>query len=158
MEFGVAGGTSINCLSNLLTSYSFVGFDSFIGLKEDWVGHHATKGAYSQNGVLPKVNSNVILVAGWFDETIPTYIEKNGIANLKFIHIDCDTYEAAIAVFNELGDYLHPGMLILFDELLGYPNWQNGEFKALHEAQHKYGFNFKYRAFSSEQALIEIIE
>ena len=158
MEFGVAGGRSINWISNLLPSYKFVGFDSFIGLKEDWVGHHATKGAFSQNGVLPKVNSNVTLVEGWFDETIPKYIEKNDITNLRFIHIDGDTYEAACAVFNELGDYLQPGMLILFDELLGYPNWQNGEFKALNEAQNKYGFKYRYRAFSSEQALIEIIE
>ena len=158
MEFGVAGGTSINWISNLLPNYKFVGFDSFVGLKEDWTGHHATKGAYSQNGVLPKVNKNVVLVKGWFDETLPKYINENGIENLRFVHIDGDTYEAAVAVFNELGNYLKPGMFVLFDELLGYPNWQNGEYKALYEAQSKYGFNFQYRAFSSEQALIEIIE
>lgn len=158
MEFGVAGGTSINWISNLLPNYLFIGFDSFVGLKEDWVGHHATKGAFSQNGVLPKVNENVVLVKGWFDETLPKYIDENGIVNLRFIHIDGDTYEAAVAVFSELGDYLKPGIFVLFDELLGYPNWQNGEYKALHEAKSKYGFNFRYRAFSGEQALIEIIE
>ena len=95
-------------------------------------------------------------IDGWFDEILPEYIEENGIFDLRFIHIDCDTYEGAVAVFNELGDKLKPGMLILFDELLGYPNWQNGEFKALHEAQSKNGFSFRYRAFCSHQALIEI--
>jgi len=156
LEFGVAGGTSINFLSRLLSNFKFVGFDSFIGLKDDWVGHHATKGAYSQNGVLPKVNSNVSLVKGWFNATIPNYIEENNLVDLRLIHIDSDTYEAAEAVFDELGKHLKPGMFVLFDELLGYPNWQNGEYKALNEAQNKYGFNFQYRAFSNEQALIEI--
>ena len=158
MEFGVAGGFTINWISDLLPDYKFVGFDSFIGLKEDWVGHHAAKGAYSQNGLMPRVNVNVSLVKGWFDETIPKYIKENGIVDLKFIHIDSDTYESAVTVLNELGEYLKPGMFVLFDELLGYPNWQNGEFKALYEAQNKYGFNFRYRAFSSEQAFIEIIK
>jgi len=156
LEFGVAGGISINWLSKQMPNFKFFGFDSFVGLKEDWLGHHATKGAYSQNGVLPKVNSNVTLVEGWFDETIPNFKKENDLHDLRFIHIDGDTYEAATAVFNELGDQLRPGIFILFDELLGYPNWQNGEFKALHDAQKKYSFNFQYRAFSSEQALVEI--
>ena len=33
---------------------------------------------------------------------------------------------------------------------------KKGVFKALHEAQKKYSFNFQYREFSSEQALVEI--
>lgn len=49
-------------------------------------------------------------------------------------------------------------MFILFDELIGYPNWQNGEFMALGEAKEKFSFNYRFLAFSSEQALIEIVE
>lgn len=156
LEFGVAAGVSINWLSRLLPNFQFVGFDSFIGLKEDWAGHHATKGAYSQNGILPKVNSNVTLRAGWFDQTLPDFINQNDLNDLRLVHIDGDTYEAAVVVFNNVGSHLKPGILVLFDELIGYPNWQNGEIKALQEAQKRFGFSFRYRAFSSEQALIEI--
>lgn len=159
LEFGVAGGISVNWLSSLLPKFNFFGFDSFIGLKEDWKGHHATKGAYSQNGKLPKVNANVELISGWFDETIPIFLKDHSRAtsDLRFVHIDGDTYEAALAVFDELGEYLKPGVFVLFDELIGYPNWQNGEFRALCEAQKKYQFTYEFRAFSSEQALIEIV-
>lgn len=156
LEFGVGGGTSINWLSKLLPNFRFVGFDSFLGLKEDWYGHHAAKGAYSRDGLLPRVSSNVSLVAGWFEETIPAYVSKNGLTDLVFIHIDSDTYGAAVNVLTELGGFIKPGTHILFDEFLGYPNWQNGEFKAFQEARERFGFELRYRAFSSEQALIEI--
>lgn len=159
LEFGVAVGTSVNWFSSSLPEFSFIGFDSFIGLKEDWVGHHALKGDYSQNGILPDVNSNVRLVPGWFDQTISKYIQDNvrDLNDLRFIHIDGDTYESAVAVFDALGSYLKPGIFVLFDEMIGYPNWQNGEVKALEEAKKKFNFDFKYRAFAQERALIEII-
>ena len=159
LEFGVGEGASINYLSKLLSNFSFVGFDSFVGLKEDWIGHHATKGAYSQNANFPDVNSNVKLISGWFDHKLPDYIKNNKdkFNKLRLIHIDSDTYESATSIFDELAPYLSPKIYILFDELIGYPNWQNGEFKALEEAKSKYKFEYKYRAFSSEQALIEIL-
>lgn len=159
LEFGVAGGKSINFFSKSLPGLSFFGFDSFFGLKEDWKGTWVAKGHFSRSGVPPKVNKNVGLVSGWFDRTIPVFLAKNPelISDLCFIHIDCDTYDATKTVFFELGEHIKPGMFILFDELIGYPNWKNGEFKALNEARSKFGFSFEYRAFSSHQALIEIL-
>jgi len=157
VEFGVAGGTSINFISARLPKFKFFGFDSFEGLAEDWVGHHATKGAYSQNGNLPIVNENVSLVKGWFSDTIQPFINSVDENDLRLIHIDSDTYEAAEIVFNNIGDKIKSGCLILFDELIGYPNWKNGEYRALEEAQRKFNFKYKFLAFSSEQALIEIL-
>ena len=159
LEFGVASGASIQYFSKNLSNLNFYGFDSFIGLKEDWAGHSVSKGAFSQGGVLPKVNSNVKLIKGWFDETLPIFVSENisDLKNISLIHIDGDTYEAAVEVFNHLSAYFNPGTLILFDELIGYPNWQNGEFKALLEAKEKYKFDFKYKAFSTHEALIEIV-
>lgn len=156
LEFGVADGTSINFLSARMPSLQFHGFDSFIGLAEDWFGHHGAKGALSQGGRQPKVNANVSLVAGWFDQTLPSFVAGQDLSNLAFMHVDCDTYPATSTVFDVLGPHLKPGMLILFDELIGYPNWQNGEFKALNEASEKFGIRFDYIAFSTEQALIRI--
>lgn len=160
LEFGVAGGSSINFLSKSLPNFRFFGFDSFLGLKEDWKGHHAAKGSYSRNGVLPRVNSNVELIPGWFDETVPVFLQQHGgdMSDLRLVHIDSDTYEAAVVIFDEIGKSLKPGVFVLFDELIGYPNWVNGEFKALREAERKFRFKYKYRAFSSEQALIEILD
>ena len=159
LEFGVGGGASINFFSKRLPGLSFFGFDSFFGLKEDWSGTWVAKGHFSRSGVAPKINKNVGLVSGWFDRTIPVFLEKNPelVSDLCFIHIDSDTYDAAKTVFYELGEHIKPGMFILFDELIGYPNWKNGEFKALNEARSKFGFSFEYRAFSSDQALIEIL-
>jgi hypothetical protein len=158
-EFGVAGGISINWFSRRLPNLKFTGFDSFLGLKENWVGQSAPKGHFSQKGKLPKVNMNVELISGWFNETVPKYIEDNkeDIKKLNFVHIDSDTYESTLNVFDALGPHLRPGIFILFDELIGYPNWQNGEIKALEEAKTKHSFSFKYIAFTSEQALIEIV-
>ena len=159
IEFGVASGSSIRYFSDNLSNLNFYGFDSFIGLKEDWAGHSVIKGEFSQNGVLPKVNSNVKLIKGWFDETLPNFINeyKEDLKSINFVHIDADTYEAAVIIFEYLNKFFRPGMFILFDELIGYPNWKNGEYKALIEAQEKYGFKFKYRAFCTHEALIEII-
>lgn len=157
IEFGVATGSSINFMSSRLAGFRFYGFDSFEGLAEDWVGHHATKGAYSQNGKMPEVNSNVTLIKGWFSESIPPFISSVDLDTVRFIHIDSDTYEAADFVFNSFGGLIKKGSLILFDELIGYPNWKNGEYRALIEAQNKYNFKYKFIAFSSEQALIEIL-
>lgn len=94
LEFGVAGATSINWLSHRMPSFKFYGFDSFVGLAEDWMGHHATKGAYSRHGKLPQVNKNVSLIEGWFDVTIPKFIEERSdeIENINLIHIYGDTY------------------------------------------------------------------
>ena len=57
LEFGVATGRTINIISSKTTNKVY-GFDTFQGLPEDWDDHQA-KGVYSQDGVLPKVNSNV---------------------------------------------------------------------------------------------------
>lgn len=158
LEFGVASGVSINWLSKSMPNYKFYGFDSFVGLKEDWKGHHSAKGAYSQNGITPAVNSNVSLIEGWFDVTLPLFIKNNQdqFNQLTLLHIDSDTYESATVIFDELSPFFKPGLVILFDELIGYPNWQNGEYRALCEAKEKYDFDYKFLAFSSEQALVQL--
>ena len=159
LEFGVYKGDSINYFSQHLQESEFVGFDSFEGLAEDWKGHLSRKGTFSLGGRLPKVRSNVTLVKGWFDQTLPEYCAKHlGKKSVRFIHIDSDTYEASAIILKQMAKYLQPGLLILFDELIGYPNWRNGEFRAWQEISKKHKIKFRYLGFSSEQALIEIID
>jgi len=157
LEFGVAGGYSINRISKKLHNMKFFGFDSFEGLSEDWIGTDVKKNTFSQQGKLPKVNSNVTLIKGWFHETVPVFISNNEMSDVRLIHIDVDTYEASTIVFKAIGPHIRKGLFILFDELIGYPNWHNGEYKALIESQKMFGFEYRYIAFTTEQALIEII-
>jgi hypothetical protein len=157
LEFGVFKGTSINYFSNAWPKYTFYGFDSFEGLAEDWKGHYLTKGAFNVDGKAPIVNPNVTLIKGWFNETLPNFIlEQLHNDKLCCIHIDCDTYESTKIILNELKNHIKPGLLILFDEYFGYPNWSNGEYLAWQEFCREYNIKYRYKGFATLQALIEV--
>lgn len=156
LEFGVFRGGSINFFAKNNPSLIFYGFDSFEGLAEDWAGHHAVKGRFSLNGSLPAVLQNVSLVKGWFQDTVPTFLSEHQEC-ISFIHVDCDTYESSKMVLELLQQRIRPGLVIIFDEYLGYPGWKNGEFKALKEIREEIGFEYEYLAFSTNQASIRII-
>jgi hypothetical protein len=49
-----------------------------------------------------------------------------------------------------------PGTLLLFDEYIGYPGWEHGEYKAFKEFVEKEGRSYEYLAFSHLQALVRI--
>lgn len=157
LEFGVFTGSSINYFSSQLQQLKFYGFDSFEGLKEDWKGWSLTKGAFDLKGQLPQVNSNVVLIKGWFDSTIPEFIKSNDIRQIQFLHIDCDTYEATNTVFNLLESKINTGTLILFDEYFGYRGWELGEYKSFKEFISITNKKYRYKAFSKCQVLVEIL-
>lgn len=90
------------------------------------------------NGKLPIVNNNVILVKGWFNDTLPRFIQENIIIpklKISFIHIDCDIYSSTKYVLSSLCDHLEKDCIIVFDELVNYPGFDgnNGELRAFHE-------------------------
>lgn len=158
LEFGVFAGTSINYFSRHLPRLSFYGFDSFEGLAEDWHGHMKGRGGFNRDGSLPSVNRNVTLIKGWFDQTLPEFAgSKLGGRELALLHIDSDTYNSAKTVLCELKSHIKPGLHVLFDEYLGYPNWRNGEFLAWQEFCQSNGIRYRYLAFCHTQALIEVI-
>ena len=158
LEFGCYTGSSINYFAQSLPEMKLYGFDSFEGLPGDWKGHHASRGSFNLEGKLPAVESNVVLVKGWFDQTLPEFNLKNSDLNPCFLHVDSDTYESAKCVLDVMKKYLKPGMIILFDEYLGYPNWKNGEYLAWQEFCAENSTKYKYIAFASEQALIQIVK
>ncbi len=157
LEFGCYKGTSINYFSKKLPDSKFYGFDSFQGLPDDWFGHHAPKGTFDLNLNLPKVSKNVELIPGWFDETLPNFFKKNSDLNALFLHIDSDTYDSCCTVLSNVKNLLKPGVLVLFDEYLAYPNWENGEFLAWQEFCTQNSIKYRYLGFATEQALIKII-
>lgn len=81
----------------------------------------------------PKVPSNVVLIDGYIEDTLPLFIRENKIKAVSFIHIDTDTYSPAYTVLSLLKPYISTGTIILFDELCGYPNWRNHEWLALEQ-------------------------
>ena len=155
LEFGTWKGASINYFSSRLRETQFYGFDSFEGLKEDWKGANQAKGGFNLNGKLPKVNTNVVLVRGWFDLTLPQFLsEKAG--EISFVHIDCDTYEATKIVLENTYPRLTKNAYILFDEYIGYPGWRESEYKAFQELVLANKIEYEYIAFCDLQVLIRI--
>jgi len=151
-EFGVHEGDSINYLAKRLPM--IYGFDSFEGLKEDWKGVFA-KGHFDRKGKLPRVAKNVRLVKGWFDESLPGFLEQHP-GPFAFVHIDCDTYEATNTVLTLLGPRFVPGTVLVFDEYIGYRRWELGEFKAWKDYVDRTGTEYEYLAFTSPRVVIQV--
>jgi hypothetical protein len=139
-EFGVAEGHSAYFLSQyLLKDMRFFLFDSFEGLPEDWVHNQEStspKGKFACR--VPKFNDDrLVIIPGWFENTLPC---AHMTGPLGLIHIDSDVYSSCKTVLERLDDQIVPGTVILFDELWGYENWREGEYKALIEWHRDYKF------------------
>ncbi|WP_380056178.1 class I SAM-dependent methyltransferase [Falsihalocynthiibacter sp. SS001] len=156
LEFGVYKGKSINHFAKLFAPHKIHGFDSFEGLAEDWTGYHLPEGTFDLGGKLPKVHDNVVLHKGWFDSTLPAFLDTNS-ENIRLCHIDCDTYESSRFVLKALAKRFVAGSVIVFDEYYGYPNWRNGEFKAWQEVCAEHNIEYSYIAFSNMQVALKII-
>lgn len=158
MEFGVYKGESLNFIANRRKQETIYGFDSFEGLPESWTSTHQ-KGHFKVSG-LPKVKNNVKLVKGWFDQTIPEFIDKE-TANFKiaFIHVDCDLYQSTKTMFDLLKNHIQSGTVVVFDEYINYPNWEKGEFKAFQEFVKDNNIKYKYigYVYDSSQTAIQIL-
>jgi tetratricopeptide (TPR) repeat protein len=144
MEFGVRFGNTIRQLAKL-TPQKIYGFDSFEGLPEVW--HHEPKGSYTTRGEIPKVPSNVELIQGWFDQTLPKFLETHP-GPVRFINVDCDIYSSTKTVLDALAPRIVPGSVIVFDEYIGNEHWREDEFKAFQEAVTRYGWKYEYLCFS----------
>ena len=144
LEFGVRHANSTRQLADL-AKQDVHGFDSFEGIPEDW--HNEGKGSYSTRGAIPKVSNNILLHAGWFDATLPKFIEKNS-EKVRLINIDCDIYSSTKTVLDLLAPRIVKGTVIIFDEYIGNQHWREDEFKAFQEAVKTYDWKYEYIAFS----------
>ncbi len=157
LEFGVRSGTSINQFADIMTGRgdkrTLFGFDSFEGLSEKWVGASGRPGTFSLKGQLPPVRDNVTLIKGWIDDTLPKFLEENP-GPIAFINVDTDTVSPCRTILELCKPRLIEGTVILFDELLSYPGWKQGEFLALQEQLSTDAYEFE--AFSGYEAMIRI--
>lgn len=113
LEFGVFKGVSIRFLGGI-SDQKFYGFDSFIGLPEDYVAGYK-EGTFDQGGRIPEAPDNVSFLKGWFEETLPGFLVENP-GHVAFLHMDADLYSSTIYVLNQLKDRIQKGTVIVFDE------------------------------------------
>ncbi len=156
MEFGVFNGKSIRQIA-ALTKGPVHGFDSFEGIPEDW--NHETSGSYSTEGIIPEVPANVTLHAGWFEDSIPKFIQ-NETGAIRFMNIDCDLYSSTKTVLDALASQVVAGTVMIFDEYIGNISWREDEHKAFIEASQTYGWQYEILSFSfvTKQVAIRITQ
>ena len=154
IEAGVAHGDSINYIAKQ-TQRTIHGFDSFEGLPEDWPGRHEPKGHYSTHGRLPKVPQNVKLHKGLFELTLSPFLEQEE-GPIALLHVDCDLYSATKTVLGSLAHRLQNGSVIIFDEYFNFIGWQEHEFRAFREFIAETNFEYRYIAWSYQQAVVII--
>lgn len=131
-EFGVGCGRSAKHFANLLSSNgNLYLFDSWKGIPDEWA---LGPDMISQKGSwrFPRMrteDNRLIITDGWFKDTLPFNFPEQ----LGLINIDCDVYSSTIDVLFGIDDYIKSGTVIIFDELIGYTNYRDHEYKALQE-------------------------
>ena len=90
LEFGVYTGHSIRFWSemNRDPQSRFIGFDSFEGLPEDWLGNY-TKGTFDVGGAVPQIeDERVSFVKGWYQNTLPGFLKGFTPRSRLVVHND----------------------------------------------------------------------
>ena len=154
LEFGVKRGATIKAIAALTTA-TVHGFDSFEGLPEDWTGTSMRKGKFTTRGTLSKVPPNVVLHAGWFNETLPGFVRAQQ-GPVAFVHIDSDLYSSAQTIFEHLSDWIVAGSVIVFDEYFNFPAWEQHEFKAFQEFVIGQGVHYEYLGFTRKSGSVAV--
>ena len=121
LECGVYFGRSLRLIAR--ASEGFVhGFDSFEGLPEAWNPREGA-GAYSTGGRLPRVDDNVVLHRGWFEDTLPPFFAQTSDP-IRLLHVDCDLHSSTRTVLAAAAERLVAGSIVVFDDLIGYPGYE----------------------------------
>ena len=118
LEFGVWKGDSLMGIRTILDhDFKIYGFDSFLGLPEDWPETGYKKGDFSLNGFVPDnlAKSDMKIFAGWFKDTIPEYLKEAD--DIALMHIDCDIYSSTIDIlYSGIRKHIKQGTYIVFDD------------------------------------------
>lgn len=160
LEFGVFTGNSLRFISKHLPDRKIYAFDSFEGLPEAWPGVRSKthkKGHFNVNGNLPKVdNPNITFVKGFFEKTLPVF-KKTYSNKVALIHIDCDIYSSTKTIFSYMKPHISTGTVILFDELIGYQDFEINEMKAWMEFIEETKLPYRYLYSATEQVSLKIL-
>jgi hypothetical protein len=158
LEFGVWTGSWLRQMAAVRPVH-FFGFDSFEGLPEAWSTLKA--GEFDLGGQLPEMPDNVTLVKGWFEDSLPAFLDEHP-EPVAFIHVDCDLYTSAKTVFDLLAPRLGPGSQVVLDDFMFMPGWQQQEHRAYFEYVNDHGVAWEYTGYSTDfpacSASVQLIE
>jgi len=147
LEFGVFRGDSLRLMAQH-AGQRVHGFDSFEGLPEDWT-YFQKKGRFSLNGIVPVFSEkNIELHPGWFDQSLPKFLLREQDM-VRLLHIDCDLYSSTVSVLAGLRERICAGTIVVFDEYLNYPSWEQHEYKAFAEFAKRWQCTYEYIGFVS---------
>jgi hypothetical protein len=163
LEFGVFEGKSLRKIVNMLDdSFKIYGFDSFVGLPENWEETICHKGFFNLNGDIPDIPKTKML-SGWFEETIPVYLQE--AQPIGLLHVDCDLYSSTVTILESLREYIVKDTIIVFDEWL-YTKLDNRkgnihEQRAFIEWVKKYDIRYEFELFEDyehdERMIVRIL-
>ena len=152
-EFGVWRGEAFQYL--IKTFKKGYGFDTFEGLPEDW--HEEKAGTYSSDGNIPKIKGGEFIV-GKFDDTLPMFFsEPRPIASV--INFDADLYSSTICALNQSKPVIDQHTILIFDEFIMNPNWEQDEYKALEEfcLENSYTYDVLAVSFATKQLAVRLV-
>ena len=152
-EFGVWRGEAFKYL--IKTFKNGFGFDSFEGIPEDWDDMKA--GSYTSDGIIPKIKGGEFIV-GKFQDTLPGFFSEFR-PTASIINFDADLYSSTICALNCASPVIDQHTILIFDEFLINPNWENDEHKALEEfcLQNNYKYEVLAVSFFSKQVAVRLI-
>jgi hypothetical protein len=144
IEFGVHVGSTLKIIFSQ-TDRVVYGFDSFEGLPEYWTGAGGLPAGHFACDPPIHLRENVILVTGWFEDTVPPFCERFKDEKVAFMHIDCDVGSGARTVLNNFKEknMFQDGTIIVFDEIMGYPEWEKEEFAAFNDFLDETGYKWE---------------
>ena len=153
LEFGVYSGTTLSQIAAARGGTDVFGFDSFEGLPEDWrAGFRAGTFAVEE---IPQVDG-ADLVVGWFSDTLPAFLDAHP-GPVDLLHLDADLYSSTATVLELVGPRLRPGSVVVFDEYLNHPGWQDGEHRAWREHVAAHDLEFVYEAFTHDNEQVVVV-
>lgn len=157
LEFGVYTGGTLRAIARRRGDGRVHGFDSFTGLPEPWRSGFGT-GAFDDLDGLPDV-PGAELVVGLFSDTLHEFLDTHP-GPVDFLHVDSDLYSSAVTVLDAVGPRLRPGSIVLFDEFLNFPDWEQYEARAWWEYADKHDVGFRYVCYTlnNEQVAVRITE
>lgn len=158
VELGVGSGESTRQIcaiaERLHLRMTLHGFDSFMGLPEDW-GGEARQGDYAFP--MPQLSEpNVRLYPGWFHETLPTVLPTLP-SQIGFMHVDCDLYSSTRTALRNLCPRLGPGTVLQFDEYWNYLEAGDGEMRAFKEFVAQAGLGFEYLGYNANYMQASVV-
>lgn len=156
LEFGVYSGSTIKTIAAARTGGVY-GFDSFEGLPETWRTRFPA-GEFAMDG--PPEVPGATMVVGWFSDTLPGFMAEHADEPIAFVHVDCDLYSSTVTVLEHVGPRLRPGSILVFDEYLNYPGWQEHEHLAWSEFVQRTGIRFTYEGYTvdNQQVVVRVTE